>query len=153
MNQSMLGLDLDYSDDSVGAFEPEKCIDRVCAAFDDVDVEVDKSDHQELRMTREVEHWSTTVQDERLRDKLILQSKRLYRSNGPTYRFVIRFDDGYEVNGTARRLSFRFWFNPSLPKEIVSRLRQFLLSLSLGSPKMSDVDEQSDADEALDQPL
>ncbi|MEQ1830447.1 MAG: hypothetical protein ABL921_31100 [Pirellula sp.] len=153
MKQKMLGLDLDYWDDSVGAFEPEKCINRVCAAFKDVDVDVDKTDHQEIIMTREVERWIATVEDERQRDQLIFQSKRLYRANGPTYRFVIRFGDGHEVHGTARRLYFYLRFNPSLPNEIVTRLRQFLLSLSLGSPKMSGVDEQSDGREVLDQPF
>ena len=152
MKQSSLGLYVDFWDETmVGAFEPEKCVNRVRDAFENVTV--DPTDHQEVRLTREIDHWNATVSDRTLRDTLILQSKRLYRGNGPTYRFVIKFEDGHEVNGTARRLSFTFWFDPSLSTDIVSRLRKFLLSISLGSPTIEDIDEQSDGHEVLDHPI
>lgn len=134
-----LGLTLDFWDDAVGAFEPHKVLDRLRRAFPDA--EIDPTDHQQVRLERELEWWSRHVGDPEQRASMVRQSWGLYRRNGPTYRFVVPLPSGHRVRGGARRLSVSFWVPPDLPPEQRERLASFLRSLRLGEPTLEDGDE------------
>jgi hypothetical protein len=128
-----LSIELDFWDDAVGAFEPAKVLRQLRRAFPDA--EIDPTDHQRVRLLRELEFWSQGVREPELREKLVGQSWGLYKTNGPTYRFVVPFPSGHRVSGVARRLSVGFRVPAGLPPEYREQLLAFLRSLRLGEPK------------------
>ena len=127
-----LAVRLDWWDDTVGAFEPGKVLRQVRRVFPDA--EIDPTDHQEVRLKRELEFWSQGERAPELRDKLVRQSKELYRTNGPMYWFVVPIDSGHRVRGWARRLSVGFVLPPELPTVAREHLQTFLRSLKMGEP-------------------
>lgn len=131
-----LQLELDFWDDFVGAFEPAKVIRQLRRTFPQVDV--DPTDQQEVRLLRELESWSRDEIEPARRDKLIWQSKNNYRTNGPTYRFVIPFDSDWRVPGWARRLRVGFETPAGLPKDYRDQLLAFLRSLKMGEPVLGE---------------
>lgn len=134
MTDERLCLDLDFWDDTVGAFEPAKVLRRLRHAFPDV--EIDPTDHQQVRLLRELEFWTQGVPDAQLRAKLIGQSWGLYQTNGPTYRFVIPFPTGHRVPGQARRLSVGVQLPSDLPPACREQFLTFLRSLRMGEPTL-----------------
>ena len=98
-----LYIRLDFWDDAVGAFEPAKVLRQLKRAFPEA--EIDPTDHQRVRLLRELEFWAQGEKAAELRETLVRQSWGLYQTNGPTYRFVIPFPSGHRVSGGARRLS------------------------------------------------
>jgi hypothetical protein len=132
-----LGIQLNFWDDTVGAFEPAKVLRQLRRAFPEA--EIDPTDHQRVRLLRELEMWSHCEPE--LRETLVRQSWGLYQTNGPTYRFVIPFPSGHRVGGGARRLSTWLEVPAGLPPEHRERLLAFLRSLRMGEPT-------PDADEA-----
>jgi hypothetical protein len=90
-----------------------------------------------------LEAWSQNVSDPDLRATLSHQSWNSYKTNGPTYRFVIPFPSGDRVNGQARRLSVGFWVPRNLPREFLEQLLAFLRSLQMGDPQS--LEEERDA--------
>lgn len=135
----LLGLELDFWDDAVGAFEPAKVLRLLRRAFPDA--EVDPTDHQQVRLLRELEFWSRLGDDPERRESLVRSSWGLYKTNGPTYRFVIPFPSGHRIAGSARRMSVNFWLPPDLPPRERERLAGFLRSLRLGEPTLDDGEE------------
>ena len=129
-----LGIDLDFWDDAVGAFEPAKVIRQLRRAFPEADV--DSTDHQQVRLVRELDAWSRHVPDPSQRETMARQSWGLYRTNGPMYRFVVPLPSGHRVGGAARRLSVCFWVPRGVPEEYSARLVAFLRSLRMGEPKV-----------------
>jgi hypothetical protein len=129
-----LSLEIDFWDQSIGAFEPVKVLRQVCRAFPEA--EVDWTDQQELRLCRELEGWSKSNLDEATRERLMRQSKDLYRSNGPTYRFQIPLGDNLCASGWARRLSIGFELPDNAPMELRDKLTRFLESVRMGEPKL-----------------
>jgi hypothetical protein len=140
-----LGLDLDFWDDAVGAFEPAKVLRQLERAFPDA--EIDPTDHQRGRLLQELEFWSQ--REPALREELVRQSWDLYQTNGPTYRFVVPFPSGHRVSGGARRLSVFFRVPPGLPPEHREQLLGFLRSLRLGEPTLG-ADEEVEPGAATD---
>jgi hypothetical protein len=145
-----LEVELDFWDDTVGAFEPAKVLRQPRAGFSDV--EIDSTDHQRVRLLRELEFWDQGERDPELREKLILQSWGLYQTTGPTYRFVISFPAGHRVNGMARRLSVSFSLPVGLPAEYREQLVSFLRSLRMGEPNFVDGWEETEPDLTADRP-
>ena len=137
-----LYIDLDFWDDAVGAFEPVKVLRQLQRAFPDV--EIDPTDHQRVRLLRELEFWAQGYKDEELRETLVRQSWGLYQTNGPTYRFIIPFPSGHRVSGAARRLSVGFQVPVGLPPECRERLLSFLRSLRMGEPALGREDAAPD---------
>jgi hypothetical protein len=136
-----LALDIDFWDESIGAFEPAKVIRQVCRVFPQT--EVDRTDHQEVRLCRELEMWTQSNLQEatrETRESLIRQSKDLYRTNGPTYYFHVPFGSTFRVKGWARRLSVGFNVPDDLPKEFRNQLLRFLQSVRMGEPKLDTSD-------------
>ena len=131
-----LCIELDYWDDSVGAFEPSKVLGQVCRAFPDA--EIDQTDHQRVLLLRELEFWSQSVRESEMQEKLVRQSWGTYQRNGPSYKFVIPFPSGHRVSGIARRFSVGFTLPVGLPPEDRERLLTFLQSLQMGVPKLDD---------------
>jgi hypothetical protein len=129
-----LSIELDFWDDAVGAFEPAKVLRQLRRAFPEV--EIDPTDHQRVRLLRELEFWSQGEREPELREKPVGQSWGLYRTNGPTYRFEIPFPSGHRVSGGVRRLSVTFRVPPGLPPEFREQLLAFLRSLRMGEPKL-----------------
>jgi len=134
----LLGVSLDFWDDAVGAFEPVKVLRQLRLTFPGA--EIDPTDHQQARLLRELDFWSRAESD--VREELIRGSWGLYRTTGPTYRFVVPFPSGHRVSGGARRLSVYFWVPPDLPAEHRERLLTFLRSLQMGEPKLVTEDEE-----------
>ena len=128
-----LDVRLDFWDDGVVAFEPAKVLRRLQRAFPQA--EIDPTDHQQTRLLRELEGWSRGVPDPKVREQLVRQSWGLYRTNGPTYRFVIPFPSGHRVTGAVRRLSVGFALPPGLPPAAREQLAAFLRSLRPGEPE------------------
>jgi hypothetical protein len=143
-----LGIHLNYWDDAVGVFEPAKVLRQLRKAFPQV--EIDPTDLQRVRLLRELEFWSQGAREPEVRETLIRQSWGLYRTNGPTYRFVIPFASGHRVEGGARRLSVTFKLPPGLPSEDRERLADFLRSLRMGELKLDDGQED---EEPADEPV
>jgi hypothetical protein len=137
-----LELELDFWDDSVGAFEPEKVLRQLQRAFPGV--EIDPTDHQRVRLLRELEFWSQGGRESEVRETLVRQSWGLYQTNGPTYRFVVPFPSGHRVGGGARRLSVYFRLPPDLPPEHREQLLTFLRSLRMGEPTLSAEAEEAE---------
>src|SRR4051794_11799083 len=131
-----LGIDIDFWDDAVGAFEPAKVVRQLRQAFPAA--EVDPTDHQRVRLLRELDAWLRGVADPEQRETMVRQSWGLYQTNGPTYRFVVPFPSGHQVSGGARRLSVFFRVPPGLPPECRNQILAFLRSLRLGEPKPLD---------------
>jgi hypothetical protein len=127
-----LGLDLDWWDDSVGAFDPTKVLRQIARVFPQV--EIDPTDHQDVRLQRELVAWSQGVSDETVRESLIRQSKGLYRRTGPCFRFEIPFTSGHRVKGQARRCAVLFTIPRDLPAAIREQLSGFLSGLEMGHP-------------------
>lgn len=128
-----LGLRLDFWDDTAGAFEPAKVVRLLRRTFPDA--EVDPTDHQHIRLERELEYWSRSEVTPEQRATLVRQSWGLYKTNGPTYRFVVPFASGHRPLGQARRMSMGFWLPSGLPAEYRESLASFLRSLRMGEPK------------------
>jgi hypothetical protein len=129
-----LAIHLDFWDDAVGAFEPAKVLRQLQRAF--AGAEIDPTDHQRVRLLRELELWSQGERAAEVREELVRQSWQLYQTNGPTYRFVVPLASGYRVSGGARRLSVFFRAPAGLPVEDRARLLAFLRSLRMGEPKL-----------------
>lgn len=127
-----LYVELDFWDEAVGAFEPCKVIRQLRRAFPEV--EVDPTDHQRVRLLRELDFWAQGDKAPELRETLIRQSWGLYSTTGPTYRFVVPFPSGHRVSGSARRLSVGFQVPVDLPQEYREQLVVFLNSLRMGEP-------------------
>jgi len=123
-------------DDAVGAFEPAKVLRQLKQAFPEA--EIDPTDHQRVRLLRELEFWAQGEKSTEQRERLVQQSWGLYQRNGPTYRFVIPFPSGYRVSGGARRLSVGFQVPSGLPPEHREQLRAFLRSLHMGEPALDE---------------
>jgi hypothetical protein len=137
-----LGLGLSFWDDAVGAFEPAKVLRQLQRAFPGV--EIDPTDHQRVRLLRELDFWSRRVGEPEVRESLVRQSWGLYQRNGPTYRFVVPFPSGHRVGGGARRLSVYFRLPPDLPSEHREQLLAFLRSLRMGEPTLSADEEEAE---------
>lgn len=133
-----ISIELDFWDDSVGAFEPAKVIRQLRQAFSGV--EIDPSDYQRDRLLRELEFWTQGEKSAELRETLVQQSWGNYQTNGPTYKFVIPFLSGHRVSGWARRLSIGFEVPVGLPPEHRGQLLQFLGSLHMGQPVLNAAD-------------
>lgn len=129
-----LGIGLDYGDDTVGAFEPAKVLRQLQRTFPDA--EIDPTDHQRVRLLRELEIWSRNEKESVPRETLVRQSWGLYQTNGPTYRFVVPFRSGHRVEGGVRRLSVWFQVPAKLPPEYREQLLTFLRSLRMGEPTL-----------------
>jgi hypothetical protein len=139
-----LGIDLDFWDDAVGAFEPAKVLRQLRRAFPDA--EIDPTDHQRVRLLREVESWSRDEVKPEQREKLVRQSWGLYQTNGPTYRFVLPFPSGHRVSGGTRRLSVWFRVPAGLPSEHRERVLAFLRSLRMGEPNLNTEEGEAEPD-------
>jgi hypothetical protein len=129
-----LGIDLDFWDDVVWAFEPTKVLRQLRRAFPDA--EIDPTDHQRVRLLRELEFWSRDEVTAEARETLVRQSWDLYQTNGPTYRFVVPLPSGHSIRGGARRLSVWFRVPAGLSPENRERVLAFLQSLRSGKPKL-----------------
>jgi len=92
-----LGLELDYWDETVGAFEPQKVIGKLREFF--ATAEIDPTDHQQVRLLRELWHWEQIDCPPEQLTLLIRQSWGNYQTSGPTYRFSVTFPSGHEVQG------------------------------------------------------
>jgi hypothetical protein len=145
-----LYIRLDFWDDAVGAFEPAKVLRQLKRAFPEA--EIDPTDHQRVRLLRELEFWAQGEKTAELRKTLVRQSWGLYQTNGPTYRFVIPFPSGHRVSGGARRLSVGFQVPAGLPPEHREQLLAFLRSLRMGEPALDDGREEAEASAAPDPP-
>jgi hypothetical protein len=133
-NTERLYVRLDFWDDAVGAFEPAKVVRQLKRVFPEA--EIDPTDHQRVRLLRELEFWAQGEKTAELRETLVRQSWGLYQTNGPTYRFVIPFPSGHRVSGRARRLSVGFKVPAGLPPEHCKQLLAFLQSLRMGVPAL-----------------
>lgn len=137
-----LYLRLDFWDDSVGAFEPAKVLRQLTRALPDV--VIDPTDHQRVRLLRELEFWAQGEKTAALRESLVRSSWGLYQRNGPTYRFVVPFPSGHRVAGAVRRMSVGFEVPAGLPPEYREQLLAFLRSLRMGGPMLDDGREDAD---------
>jgi hypothetical protein len=137
-----LGIELDYRDDTVGAFEPAKVLRQLQRTFPDA--EIDPTDHQRVRLLRELEIWSQAEKESARRERLVRQSWDLYQTNGPTYRFVVPFRSGHRVEGGARRRSVWFRVPAELPPEHREQVLAFLRSLRMGEPTLDDGREDTE---------
>jgi len=143
-----LGIQLDFWDDAVGAFEPAKVLRRLQQSFPEA--EIDPTDHQRVRLLRELEFWSRDEVQPEQRETLVRQSWGLYQTNGPTYRFVIPFPSGHRVSGGARRLRVGFQVPAGLPPAHREQLLAFLRSLRMGEPALVDGREEAQPSAAPD---
>ena len=120
-------------------FEPSKVLSLVRDAFPAA--EIDPTDHQQVRLERELAGWVQGVQNPERRAALSRQSWNLYKTNGPTYRFVIPFPTGQRIPGHVRRLSMAFWVPHGLPRDLLERLLTLLRSFRMGEPKSFETED------------
>lgn len=131
-----LYIRIKFGDDTVGAFDPLKVLQQLQRTFPEA--EIDPTDHQQVRLLRELEFWTQGATHGETRENLVLASWGCYRRHGPTYRFVIPFASGNRVNGMARRRSVGFNLPKGLMPEQRSQLVAFLQSLRMGEPVWDD---------------
>ena len=131
-----LQIELDYWDDAVGAFEPAKVVRQVQRAFPDA--ELDPTDHQRVRLLRELELWAQHGSGGELGDYMVAKFWELYQTNGPSYRYVVPFPSGHRVSGSVWRFGVGFKLPAELPPEHRQQLLDFLLSLRMGEPTLAD---------------
>ena len=136
--EKRMSIQLDFWDDSVAAFEPAKVGRLLRQTFPDASI--DPTDYQQIQLERELKYWSREEIIPELRATLIRQSWGSYKTNGPTYRFMVPFPPSHQVRGHARRLSVSFWLPPALPPEHREQLRAFLVSLQMGTPEFDERD-------------
>jgi hypothetical protein len=91
-----------------------------------------------VRLQRELAFWSRDEMEPERRDKLVRQSKALYRRSGPSYHFVIPLGSGHCVRGWARRMSVGFVISPGLPADAREPLLRVLRSGKMGEPVLDD---------------
>lgn len=127
-----ISLGIDWWDESVGVFDPEVLLRRVSQTFPGT--VFDPIDYQEQRLLREMAPWQAQVANPSQQAVLIRQSKGNYRTNGPSFKFMIPFDGGWEVQGIARRLIFQLTLPKGLPQTYYERLQSFMRSLRMGAP-------------------
>nr|MCU0493767.1 hypothetical protein [Chloroflexaceae bacterium] len=142
--QTTLELHLDWWDDNVGVFEPELVLVHVYETFPNTIL--DFTDYQEQRLLRELAFWETNIADLEQRTAFIRQSKRNYRTNGPTFKFTIPFKPDWRVEGIARRLSIRLFLPAGFPLLYRQQLETFLRSLEMGRPTF---EEETDNDSPI----
>jgi hypothetical protein len=130
-----ISLELSYWTDFVGTFDPWKVLWRIKKTFPSA--AIDTTDHQEVRLNRELEGWARNDIPEPTRQTLIGQSKRLYRDNGSTYRFEIPCGLEASINGCVRRYSVSFNLPPDTPPEMRQSIITFLASLELGRAELT----------------
>lgn len=135
-----LAAEVDSWGDGVGCFDPERVLGSLRRAFPEVIL--DLTDHQEVRLQRELGHWAQ-VEDTARRDSLIRQSQGMARRNGPTYRFEIPTGAGGRVTGLARRYSVSVDLPRDTEPELRARVVAFLRSLQLGAPEVTTDDDSA----------
>ena len=145
-----VGLELDFWDDSVGAFEPGKVLRQLRKAFPEA--VIDPTDTQRARLLQLLNLWAKNETVVGQYDTLIRQAWWQYQTCGPSYRFVVPFPIGHVVNGSASRLSINFWLPIGLPSEYRERLLTFLGNLRMGQPKIETLDEVESPDVGPDSP-
>jgi hypothetical protein len=123
-----ISLELSYWSDFVGTFDPWKVLWQVKKSFPSA--VFDLTDHQEVRLNRDLEGWAHIPEPRR--QTLVNQSKRLYRDNGPTYKFEIPCGQGAAIKGCARRYTVSFLLPLDVSPEIRQGIIAFLESLKLG---------------------
>ena len=147
-NDEILYIRLDCWDDAVGAFEPAKVLRQLQRSFPDA--EIDPTDHQRVRLLRELEFWAQGDTPAELRETLVRQSWGLYQRNGPMYRFVIHFPSGHHASGAARRMSVGFDVPAGFPIEYRGQLVAFLRSIRMGEPVWDEDREDAAAETSSD---
>ena len=134
-----LGLELNFWDDSVGAFEPLKVLRQLEKSFPDA--VIDPTDHQRAHLFKLLEWFAANLEGE-LHETMVRQAWGTYQTCGPSYKFVIPITAGHSVRGAAGRLCVDFWLPKGLPPEDRGQLLAFLTSLRMGEPKVdAGVDE------------
>ena len=131
-NTNRLSLELDFWDETIGAFEPQKVITRLHEAFPNA--EIDLTDHLRRRLLFELDYWPLNDCGDRY-NTLVRNSWHLYQTCGPSYHFAIVFPSG-RVTGSARRLSIEFLVPVRMPTAEQESLIAFLRSLRMGEPKL-----------------
>lgn len=124
-----LGIRIPYWTDSVGTFDPRKVVEQVARAFPET--VVDPTDHQAVRLERELAHFDGRPEPER--SALIRQAWSNAQDNGPTFRFEIPTPAG-SIRGVARRYCVSFDLPDGVDDDRRGRLEQFLRGLRLGEP-------------------
>jgi hypothetical protein len=128
---SRLCLRINYWTDYVGTFDPRKVVGLVKRSFPET--VIDSTDHQDVRLRRELEHFATIAEPQR--ETMLGQALRNAQDNGPTFRFEIPIPGGSPIKGTARRYSISFDIPAGSPATMRERLESFLNGLQLGQPE------------------
>lgn len=143
MKDDYLGLELDFWDDSVGAFEPLKVLRQLEKSFPDA--VIDPTDHQRAHLLKLLKLFAANLEGER-HETMIRQVWGTYQTCGPLYKFVIPFASGHKVSGSAARLCVDFWLPKDLTLEHRGQLLAFLTSLRMGEPKLETFDGEAEPD-------
>jgi hypothetical protein len=130
-----IDLSISYWTNAVGTFDPWKVVCRIKNRFPDT--VIDRTDHQQVRLQRELAFWNSHEMPEERRQSLIRSSSCNARDNGPSYRVEIPFGLTQPVLGWARRYSVRFQVPAEAPDSVLDALETFLKSLDLGEARLS----------------
>jgi hypothetical protein len=126
------------------AFEPDKVIERVKAAFPAVTVLPGD------QLAEEVKRAEAFLAEELKQNptgparRVIESLRRKAQTYGPAYAFHLPAPGGGQIKGLARSVGVEFHFDDSLPQETRQRLIEFLKSLGVGKLECSTPDRQSE---------
>lgn len=91
---------------------------------------------QRLELERAIEFFNSREANPDLQAKLIGQAWGTYQRSGPTVSFAIPFETGHRLQGRSRRLSIEIELPQDLPEEYRVEIKNTLLSIDLGAPRL-----------------
>jgi uncharacterized protein YecE (DUF72 family) len=122
--------EINYDDNEVLTFDPEKVLKRIKLFFDKV--EIDTTDYSRKRLERTIK-LANEEAEEPSRSDIINQILANNRRIGPAFRFKVFLDGETEVSGNVSRYLVKFSVNHEFSNENEKLLANFLKSLNYGS--------------------
>jgi hypothetical protein len=126
------------------AFDPDKVIERVKAAFPEVTVL--PGDQLAAEARRAEEFFGRELEDapEGPARRVVESLRRKACAYGPAYAFHIPLAGGGQLKGVARGVNVQIAFDDPIPDEVRRRLLEFLRSLGVGRLEKSTAQGQSE---------
>jgi hypothetical protein len=125
------------------AFDPEKVIQRVRAAFPEATILPGDQLAEETRRAEEALAQQLKDNPDGPARRVVESLRRKAEAYGPAYAFRMPVLGGAEVKGLARSVNVQFLFDEPLPEEVRRRLTEFLRSLGVGRLENSGDDKES----------
>jgi hypothetical protein len=124
-----IGAEIDYYDDGVLTFDPEKVLVKLKHYFDNV--KVDLTDYSRQRLEKIIKIEKERGQELNHSD-VIKQMLANNRRNGPIFRFKIQHRDDAKIIGSVQRYAITFRSEQKIDNLMEQKIVAFLKSIEYG---------------------